>query len=137
MLNKFRLNVVIILLIILNTLICLIQPGLRVMRPFSTLKLKDIGSKMENVRNTIVPQRMTKQILSRPDWIELSGRYAASIINLLYPKLNTHKECMHAVNENPIYNFLHRYYDFSSAELQRYSPGCCLIISCIYPVYSI
>jgi hypothetical protein len=46
--------------------------------------------------------------------------------SLLYPESDSKtslKDRMHAVSSHPIYNFLHSYYRYSSAELKLYSPG--------------
>lgn len=63
--------------------------------------------------------------LTRESWHEQSINHRVSMENLLYPPANgkSLKERRYEVKFNPIFNFLHTYYRYSSEELMTYSPG--------------
>ena len=44
------------------------------------------------------------------------------MVNTLFSEVSL-KRRRHAVHAHPIYNFLHKYYQYSSEELLLYSPG--------------
>jgi hypothetical protein len=73
--------------------------------------------------------------LQSSEWSALAFEHQNLMIELLYPKLdeskinfgkdftNDLKPRQHLVHEHPVYNFLHRYYRYSTSDLLKYSPG--------------
>ena len=65
--------------------------------------------------------------LERHEWTDLAVQHRKRMESLLYPEHAEHgstlKERRHAVDQHPIYNFLHTYYRYSAESLMRYSPG--------------
>ena len=76
-------------------------------------------------------------VLCEEDWRKEAVAHSMALDSLLYPsssaksrfqpkrKQALHKPSVktHLVSDNPIYNFLHSYYKYSTADLKKYSPG--------------
>ena len=76
-------------------------------------------------------------VLREEDWRKEAVAHSLALDSLLYPsssaksrfqpkrKQALHKPSVktHLVSDNPIYNFLHSYYKYSTADLKKYSPG--------------
>lgn len=76
-------------------------------------------------------------VLREADWRREAALHSVAIDTLLYPSpsakskfqpkkkqaLNKPSVKTHLVSDNPIYNFLHSYYKYSTSDLKRYSPG--------------
>lgn len=63
------------------------------------------------------------QVIPEETWREASRQHAATLNSLLYPPGGSRSQRQHSIRDNPLYNFLHRYYKFSREEILRYSPG--------------
>eukprot|EP01039_Chlorochromonas_danica_P002700 gene2699-2950_t len=63
------------------------------------------------------------QVIPEETWREASRQHAAALNSLLYPPGGSKNQRQHSIRDNPLYNFLHRYYKFSREEILRYSPG--------------
>lgn len=79
------------------------------------------------IRNTGLPlSSTTLSIIPYNDWMISAYLHRQKMDNgLLYPQI-PNKDLItrsHSISENPIYNFLHYYYRYSSLELKLYSPG--------------
>ena len=72
--------------------------------------------------------------LTSAEWKKLASDHSIRMTNLLYPTtvndVISDKSAyalanrnVNAIRDHPIYNFLHRYYDFSFTELKKFSPG--------------
>jgi len=79
------------------------------------------------------------KVLTEDEWKHEAQVHASALDNLLYPSLTAKSRFQpknsgsirkvetkirtHLVSDNPIYNFLHSYYKYSTADLKKYSPG--------------
>lgn len=72
--------------------------------------------------------------LKKEDWLPDASAHKEVMNDLLYPKFgrkkntniasdNNLKRRMHSVQSDPIYNFLHTYYRYTTVELLQFSPG--------------
>jgi len=88
-----------------------------------------------------VATQMTKNFVVMPvtEWKKLAIDHGSRMTDLLYPSKDRGAEVgitaydlgnrnINAIRDHPIYNFLHRYYDFSFTEFKKFSPGKILII---------
>jgi hypothetical protein len=65
-------------------------------------------------------------------WKENAYNYQAQLKNVIYPHGSSANASLHAVKINPIYNFLHFYYDFSVQYLSKYSSGFNCMLEDVY-----
>ncbi len=61
--------------------------------------------------------------LSLEQWSNAAINHRDVMLDLLYPPAKTFTRRKHMVHTHPIYNFLHRYYRYSTQDLLAYSPG--------------
>lgn len=61
--------------------------------------------------------------IEEEQWRQDAAEHRAQMDALLYPPGASQRGRRHAVAQNPLYNFLHRYYRYSSEEIMKYSPG--------------
>lgn len=64
------------------------------------------------------------------DWVLEASQHREKLVKKLFPPGHSLKVQRHAVREHPIYNFLHRYYRYSTSDLLAYSPGLNVTLSC-------
>lgn len=79
------------------------------------------------------------KIMTEEEWKREAQAHSSALDNLLYPSLSAKSRFQpknsgsirkvetkirtHLVSDNPIYNFLHSYYKYSTVDLKKYSPG--------------
>lgn len=63
------------------------------------------------------------RVMSLQEWTITATKHRDTMVNLLYPPAKTFTRRKHMVHRHPIYNFLHRYYRYSTQDLLAYSPG--------------
>lgn len=96
--------------------------------------ISTISSSTIRYSKTMQLKSVVKASIKKEEWLNAALSHKDALDDLLYPrfgrkkgtKLNTDtslKTRMHAVKQNPIYNFLHTYYRYSTLELQKWSPG--------------
>lgn len=82
-------------------------------------------------------------VLSEEEWRKDAAAHSMALDSLLYPSLSAksrfqpkRKQALnkpivrtHLVSDNPIYNFLHSYYKYSTSDLKKYSPGMSVIMA--------
>lgn len=83
----------------------------------------------------------TATVLTESEWTEEARAHVLTLEEILYPSLTTRSASnpnrrkrftseqkllnirTHLVYDNPVYNFLHSYYRYSTQDLKKYSPG--------------
>jgi len=86
-------------------------------------------------------------VLCEEEWRREAAAHSVALDTLLYPSssaksrfqpkrkqaLNKPSVKTHLVSDNPIYNFLHSYYKYSTADLKKYSPGLSVTMAGAFP----
>eukprot|EP01031_Cornospumella_fuschlensis_P040905 gene40905-49895_t len=115
------------------------------------------GSTQFPSSSALASSELPSSLLEQDQWIVLAKQHKQEMVSLLYPSTDAGasssdgnwRRRQHLVKDHPIYNFLHRYYRYTTDDLLKYSPGLevalagidprkpahCSIVHCTYMQY--